>query len=143
MLSMRMDLDVQEVFSPSTHLSGDFLNHRLKVALNALDFLIGHLEIRPHGRGAARAILEFRLDVERLAEEVQHETVDHLTVAALMTHLAMAIGVTLQLSPSIDLLAPGLSIEIAASTGDDFQHGRVPSSASALDLLMPVASIGR
>jgi hypothetical protein len=91
------------------------MNGQLNITLIALDFLIGHVENRPHGQDAAHAILKFRMDVERLATETQQQTVDHSTVMALIADLAIAIGVVLQLSPSIELLAPGLAIQMAAT----------------------------
>jgi hypothetical protein len=90
------------------------MNGQLNIALMALDFLIGHVENRPDGRDAAHSILKFRMDVERLATEAQQQAVDYSTVVGLIANLAMAIGVVLQLSPRIELLAPGLTIQAAA-----------------------------
>jgi hypothetical protein len=90
------------------------MNGQLKIALIALDFLIGYVENRPDGRDAAHSILELRIDVERLATEAQQHAVDDATVTALIVNLAMAIGVVLQLSPRIELLAPGLTIQMTA-----------------------------
>jgi hypothetical protein len=43
------------------------------------------------------------------------QAVDYSTVMALIANLAKAIGVVLQLSPRIELLAPGPTIQMAAA----------------------------
>jgi len=118
------------------------MNDRLNIALIALDFLIGHVEKLHHGRDAAHAIRQFRMDVERLATETQQQTVDCSTVAALISDLAMAIGVVLQLSPSIELLAPGLTIQMAAASKNDLRiHWSASGGAASVLMFLSPKSL--
>jgi hypothetical protein len=86
---------------------------KLEVTLTALDFLSEQVATRPRGREATSSIKALRQQVEKLVRESEQASVRAHTVQALLDKLTLAIAHTLQMSSSIELLAPGLSIEMA------------------------------
>jgi hypothetical protein len=89
------------------------MSGKLDVTLTALDFLSDQVAMRPRGLEARSAIKALRQQIEKLVNEAEQESVQQHTVLALLDKLTLAIAQTLQMSSSIELLAPGLTIEMA------------------------------
>jgi hypothetical protein len=90
---------------------------KLELARGALDFLHSYVRFGPNGPQAATAILTLSQHLEKLALEAQQQSVQQVTVVALMEKLTLAIACLLQMSSRIELLTPGLAIELALIEG--------------------------
>jgi hypothetical protein len=90
---------------------------KLALARGALDFLHSHVRYGSNGLQAATAIMTLSQHLERLALEAQQQSVQQVTVVALMDKLTLAIACMLQMSSRVELLTPGLAIELALIEG--------------------------
>jgi hypothetical protein len=89
----------------------------LGVTLTTLDFVCEQVAARPISLEATTAIKALRQHIEKLGQEAVQQSVQQATVEALLEKLTLAIARTLQTSSRIELLAPGLSIEMALIEG--------------------------
>jgi len=99
---------------------------RLKVALGALDFLQAHVRVRANGLQAASALKTLSQHLHKLTEEAQQQSVQQSSVVELLDQLTLVIAYMLQMSSRIELLAPGLSMEMALL---DARAGGPPAQA--------------
>jgi hypothetical protein len=106
---MNANLPVKGVDAP--------MRGKLEVALRALDFLHSHVRFGPNGPQAATAIMTLSQQLEKLALEAQQHSVQHASVLDLMEKLTLVIAYMLQMSSRIELLTPGLAIELALIEG--------------------------
>jgi hypothetical protein len=90
---------------------------KLALARGALDFLHSHVRYGPNGLHAATAIMTLSQHLERLTLEAQQHSVQQVTVVALMEKLTLAVACMLQMSSRVELLTPGLAIELALIEG--------------------------
>jgi hypothetical protein len=90
---------------------------KLELARSALDFLHSHVRFGPNGSQAAIAIQTLSQHLEMLALEAQRHSVQQTTVVSLMDKLTLTIACLLQMSSRIELLTPGLAIELALIEG--------------------------
>jgi hypothetical protein len=90
---------------------------KLALVRGALDFLHSYVRFGPNGPQAATAIMTLSQQLEKLVLEAQQQSVQQVTVVALMEKLTLAIACLLQTSSRIELLTPGLAIELALIEG--------------------------